>query len=467
MLIAPYGQCGAVGMFRRRHAPPAWLDAPVGNGTAAPKKQGGRRRLCRRQPPCSFCLAWAGFCLLLAFGFYMAHPSLPPSTRFIGFQAYERLGGSPTSTSDHAVVPIQGGTSKGNAGGETSSSSGTSNADAVDGPTYPLDVYAPLVHNPVPLTEITVQACFPTWLARCKPLSTPEKDARLGTWVLVDRPLDPATAESRSKKMSSGWTIGGLDLFGTLLGSFETKYIFYRRSRRTDVPRIVDLKIVDAQRNGLPDESLAGWHRIKQDLRTSVLSFKSSGLPKYLYYRTVGGTDDDRADVEPGVPSSVAKNPVDGDPITEIDVLYGPGPNWPGFSTVGVVEPENDLLKRVRVTLSARRRPQAMPELPVQPKFKEDGTFKIMQLADLHFSVEHGECRDVSWASNESPCVADNDTIKMMSRWLDEEKPDMVVFTGDQLNGQLTSWDERSVIPKWVQPLTDRKIPWASIQGNQ
>jgi hypothetical protein len=48
---------------------------------------------------------------------------------------------------------------------------------------------------------------------------------------------------------------------------------------------------------------------------------------------------------------------------------------------------------------------------------------------------------------------------------LDEEKPDLVVFTGDQLNGQETSWDSKSVIAKVVGPVVDRKIPWTAIFG--
>jgi len=93
--------------------------------------------------------------------------------------------------------------------------------------------------------------------------------------------------------------------------------------------------------------------------------------------------------------------------------------------------------------------------------------------------------------------VGDDTTLKMISRWLDEEKPDLVgefvrsviqkrerervklsrsvpdfsllslsVFSGDQLNGQGTSWDVRSVLPKVLDPVISRKIPWTAILGN-
>ena len=53
-----------------------------------------------------------------------------------------------------------------------------------------------------------------------------------------------------------------------------------------------------------------------------------------------------------------------------------------------------------------------------------------------------------------------------MEHVLDVEKPDMVVFTGDQLNGQGTSWDPKSVLAKFATAVTERAIPWAAVFGN-
>lgn len=49
---------------------------------------------------------------------------------------------------------------------------------------------------------------------------------------------------------------------------------------------------------------------------------------------------------------------------------------------------------------------------------------------------------------------------------LDEENPSLVVFTGDQLNGQGTSWDPKSVLAKFAKAVTSRGIPWAAVFGN-
>ena len=42
----------------------------------------------------------------------------------------------------------------------------------------------------------------------------------------------------------------------------------------------------------------------------------------------------------------------------------------------------------------------------------------------------------------------------------------MVVFSGDQLNGQGSSWDAKSILAKFARTVTDRGIPWAAVFGN-
>lgn len=86
-----------------------------------------------------------------------------------------------------------------------------------------------------------------------------------------------------------------------------------------------------------------------------------------------------------------------------------------------------------------------------------------MQIADLHYSVSAGTCRDTPLA----PCSnSDNLTNTLLGRMLDAERPDFVVFSGDQLNGQGTSWDARSVLAKFAKAVTQRGIPWAAVFGN-
>lgn len=123
-----------------------------------------------------------------------------------------------------------------------------------------------------------------------------------------------------------------------------------------------------------------------------------------------------------------------------------------------------------RVSLFYKLRDYLMRIVPSEPPaapplhFSHDGKFKILQIADLHYSIAHGDCKD----SVLSPCKdSDNLTTTLLGRVLDAEKPDMVVFTGDQLNGQRTTWDTKSVLAKFAVAVTERRIPWATVFGNR
>ncbi len=89
-------------------------------------------------------------------------------------------------------------------------------------------------------------------------------------------------------------------------------------------------------------------------------------------------------------------------------------------------------------------------------KFDEHGRFRIMQIADVQ----------------ELPKVCP-DTLKLMNAALDRERPDLVVFTGDQLQGYDRSMRKgdpptiaETVIRTILQPVTDRKIPFTVTYGN-
>lgn len=349
---------------------------------------------------------------------------------------------------------------------EEQHSSTATSAPITYGPSFPNDIFAPLVPNTFPLTEITVHQCFRFGFEVCRPPSTAAKDARLGPWVKVDRPLDSESEVNESK--DKGKTTGG-GVFGNIFGSLESRYIFYRRSKRTsDVPNVVEVRLVELGTDQNPQGGeWAGWHRVKTDLRSHYMRIFMQLPPLHLYYRTVGGTDEDRVGIEAGEyhePSKAGNSTHQ--PVTELDIVYGNGPPWPGFEPVGQVAPYQPEFSSSGVRLTMRRAPIPNPPLPVHPLFKADGTFKIVQLADMHFSVTHGDCREVDWQSSEKPCVADDDTNTLIGQWLDEEKPDLVVWSGDQLNGQGSSWDVKSVLPKVLKEVIDRKIPWAAIQGN-
>jgi len=78
--------------------------------------------------------------------------------------------------------------------------------------------------------------------------------------------------------------------------------------------------------------------------------------------------------------------------------------------------------------------------------FNEEGTFKIVQFTDIHYV--HGN-------------PLSDTTLLLISRVLDTEKPDMVVFTGDIVTGPVQQgWDAVT------RPVIEKRIPFAVTLGN-
>lgn len=86
----------------------------------------------------------------------------------------------------------------------------------------------------------------------------------------------------------------------------------------------------------------------------------------------------------------------------------------------------------------------------------KNGKFKIMQIAD----------------TQEIPAVSP-DTIKLIGAALDAEKPDLVVFTGDQIKGYSSFYlgekgkkNVESTLKTLIKPLEERRIPFTMTFGN-
>ena len=85
-----------------------------------------------------------------------------------------------------------------------------------------------------------------------------------------------------------------------------------------------------------------------------------------------------------------------------------------------------------------------------------NGNFRIMQIAD----------------TQEIPAVSP-DTIKLICAAVDKEKPDLVVFTGDQIKGYSSFFlgekgkkNAENTIKALIRPLEDRNIPFTMTFGN-
>jgi hypothetical protein len=131
--------------------------------------------------------------------------------------------------------------------------------------------------------------------------------------------------------------------------------------------------------------------------------------------------------------------------VTAVDVLFGadavePRPGWDLVEGTPLLISGAD----IGVKLTARKGKAHKIEKPV-PRIKKNGQFKIMQVADLHLSTGLGHCRDPEpKGHNGGKCDADPRTIDFIGKQLDQEKPDLVVLSGDQVNGE-TAPDAQTV----------------------
>lgn len=87
-------------------------------------------------------------------------------------------------------------------------------------------------------------------------------------------------------------------------------------------------------------------------------------------------------------------------------------------------------------------------------RFNSDHKFKIMQIAD----------------TQEIPAVSP-DTLSLINNALDREKPDLVIFTGDQIKGYSKKFKKdpaiiESTIDILVEPIAKRNIPFMMTYGN-
>ncbi|KAK3247839.1 hypothetical protein CYMTET_42036 [Cymbomonas tetramitiformis] len=97
-------------------------------------------------------------------------------------------------------------------------------------------------------------------------------------------------------------------------------------------------------------------------------------------------------------------------------------------------------------------------------RFRPDGSFKIVQFADLHYAEgETSGCKNMlpAWAAA-GPC-SDLNTTQFMGEVLDLEKPDVVAMTGDNCIGSSNNTKSQRA---WRVPMEERNVPWFSMLGN-
>lgn len=251
----------------------------------------------------------------------------------------------------------------------------------------------------VPITAITAKQCFTS-------------NCYLDGWERVEKDLNK----------------------GVVVGM--SVYLFYKREHTEDP--VTDVVVI--LNDQTPPE---GYTRVDTNLNSFL-----RGDAIYLWYRTSPKNPDTLRDGVQELAIEFGKHAVTPYGWTKINVDLNSEHEGQG----GFGEP---------TYLFIRKGHQELPKL--EPlTFDENGEFKIVQLADLHFTNEEGKCRDIP---PETKCEGDQTTIEYVERVLDREKPNLVVFTGDNINAEGVS-DARAATFKFAESVIKRKIPWVAIFGN-
>lgn len=250
------------------------------------------------------------------------------------------------------------------------------------------------------ITDVKVVNCRTFWSCRA-PLKHGSQDQ--GVWYLINKPL------SYSKSLLRPSSI------------FNQKFIFVEKTPIVALSPGKDQLITDL--------NIYSHRMITYDLEP----YDPKDLERYYYdLDLVYGSDS--VEVRPG--------------WTRLDK-----PFYPEVSAQA---------KEMPVYLTMRKEPVASS--PSVIKLEREGVkYKVLQVADLHYSTGVGTCRD-QYPFVED-CQADPRTKAFVERVLDYEKPDLVALTGDQVFGE-DSFDTQTTIMKVVEPFIRKQIPYLFTFGN-
>lgn len=100
------------------------------------------------------------------------------------------------------------------------------------------------------------------------------------------------------------------------------------------------------------------------------------------------------------------------------------------------------------------------PEL----RFGKTGEFKILQVADMHYADgKSTPCQNVF--PSQMPTCSDLNTTAFVERMIQAEKPNLIVFTGDNIFA-FDCTDAAKSLDSAFAPAIASKIPWAAVLGN-
>lgn len=93
------------------------------------------------------------------------------------------------------------------------------------------------------------------------------------------------------------------------------------------------------------------------------------------------------------------------------------------------------------------------------------GVLKILQISDTQICVTQDPCRDLTPSQKMWPCNGRN-TTAFIQRLLAEERPDLVIYTGDNVYGSKGEAQSRRVLAEVLEPVKAANISFALVLGN-
>ncbi|RAP74566.1 metallophosphoesterase family protein [Paenibacillus montanisoli] len=87
-------------------------------------------------------------------------------------------------------------------------------------------------------------------------------------------------------------------------------------------------------------------------------------------------------------------------------------------------------------------------------RFREEGTFKIVQFTDMHFGDGKEEERE-----------RDERTAALVTQIIEAEQPDLIVLTGDMIWSHGVA-DPEASFRRAIAPVIRSRVPWTAVFGN-
>src|ERR1700761_1691643 len=148
---------------------------------------------------------------------------------------------------------------------------------------------------------------IPAYLTHvCSPQTTPEEDALKGPWVRVERDLDKNDGMWFLVRLADTYAMACCDIA-------IPQNIYYRRSRRLDIPLINNITLLPKDIE--PNTDADSWQKVPISIRDGVIG----ATPLFLWYHL-------------GPPLRELSGPADKNKlVTELDVLFGESKPFWGF----------------------------------------------------------------------------------------------------------------------------------------